>query len=486
MRIADEFERQHMHLNSCDTDVAIIGGGIAGLTCAFALRESGLRVSVFESSSNLFGRASSSVDDVTGDVVDLGPHIFLTEYRNVLALLDEIGARDRIDWQLDPLIRMTEGSRASDMRISRLTPPFHLLPSFAKVPALSWRDLFSNRKVLRQALQFDEARVLELDAISAADYLSGQGVSKAFIDWFWASACLAVMNVTLDECSAGALMRLFAQLIGRHEYHIGFAKTGLADVFSPLLQSLRACDTRVLCDTRVRSFEITEGRAAGLTLSDGKTISARFVVSAIEAHELQKILPAHLRDMNPFDGLDAFKPVPYVSTYLWFDRKLSEQKFWGRVWNPHDLNCDFYDLSNIRPGPHRGSLIAANSIHCPRVHTMTDDEVIAGTVREIGDLIPQAFAAKVIHARVHRLPMAIARPAPGTERLRPQAITPIENLLLAGDWTRTLLPCSMESAAYSGMRAAEVIWNSLGQSRTLVIPKAAPEGLTGWVNRMTA
>jgi uncharacterized protein with NAD-binding domain and iron-sulfur cluster len=248
------------------------------------------------------------------------------------------------------------------------------------------------------------------------------------------------------------------------------------------LQSLRAYNTTVVRNVRVRSIEITEGRVLGLTLNDGKTVRARYVVSAIEAHGLLQILPDRLRDIRPFDGLGAFKPVPYVSTYLWFDRKLSEQKFWARVWNPHDLNCDFYDLSNIRPGVHRGSHIAANSIHCPRIHAMTDDEVIAGTVREVAELIPEALKAKVIHARVHRIAMAIAKPAPGTERLRPEAGTPIENFFLAGDWTRTLLPCSMESAAYSGARAAELIWNSIGRPRTLVIPKAAPEGLTGWMN----
>jgi uncharacterized protein with NAD-binding domain and iron-sulfur cluster len=150
------------------------------------------------------------------------------------------------------------------------------------------------------------------------------------------------------------------------------------------------------------------------------------------------------------------------------------------------LNCDFYDLSNIRPGSHRGSLIATNSIHCPRAHCLTDEQIVLRTVREIGELIPQALQAQVVHARVHRIPMAIARPLPGTERLRPQTITPTDNFFLAGDWTRTLLPCSMESAAYSGLRAAELIWNSLGRPRTLVTPKAAPEGLTGWVNRMTA
>lgn len=470
---------------SYDTDVAIIGGGIAGLTCAYALQGSGLRVSVLEASGKLFGRAASWTDDVTGDPVDVGPHIFLTEYRNVLAILDRLGARDRIDWQCDPLIRIAEGARAIDMRISRLPPPLHLLPSFAKVPNLSWRDLLSNRKVLRAALKFDEALVLELDETPAADYLRAQGVTQPFIDWFWASACLAVMNVTLDECSAGALMRVFAQLIGRHEYHIGFAKSGLADVFAPMLESFDK-DTQVCCNSKVRLLDMKDQRVCRVLLEDGHTLSAKFVVSAIEPHELVKILPDCWRRLAPFDSLSAFEPVPYVSTYLWFDRKLSQQKFWARVWNPQDLNCDFYDLSNIRPSARSGSLIATNSIHCPRAHTMMDEEIVAATVREIGDLIPLALEARVMHARVHRVPMAIVKPAPGTERLRPAAVTPIDNLLLAGDWTRTLLPCSMESAAHSGLQAAEHIWNSLGQRRTLVIPKAAPEGPVGWLNRISA
>jgi uncharacterized protein with NAD-binding domain and iron-sulfur cluster len=471
--------------HSIDTDVAIIGGGIAGITCAFALRESGLGVCVLEAASNLFGRASGSIDAATGDPVDIGPHIFLTEYRNVLAIVDELGTRDRIDWQLDPLIRMVEGPRAVDMRISRLTPPLHLLPSLVKVPSLSLRDLLSNRAVLRQAVRFDETQVLELDDTSAADYLREQGVSERFVNWFWASACLAVMNVTLEECSAGALMRVFSQLIGRHEYRIGFAKTSLADVFSPAVDVAERHGTQVLRNARVRSVELTGHRAQGVTLTDGRSVRARYVVSAIEAHELVQILPHAWCELAPFNALAAFKPVPYVSTYLWFDRKLSEEKFWARVWNPRDLNCDFYDLANIRPGSHSGSLVAANSIHCPRAHGMTDMEIVAATVREIGEHLPEVAQAHVVHSRVHRIPMAIAQPAPGTERLRPQAATPIENLILAGDWTRTLLPCSMESAAYSGLRAAELVWSSLGEQRTLVIPKAAPEGLAGWVNRMT-
>jgi 15-cis-phytoene desaturase len=198
---------------------------------------------------------------------------------------------------------------------------------------------------------------------------------------------------------------------------------------------------------------------------------------------LAKIIPNTWLERDPFSALCAFEPVPYVSTYLWFDRKLSEQKFWARVWNPHDLNCDFYDLSNIRTRANPSSLIATNSIHCPRKHAMADAEIIAATVREIADLIPEATHARIVHSRVHRIPMAVAKPAPGTESLRPEPVTSIPNFFLAGDWTRTLLPCSMESAVHSGLRVGELIWNSIGQPRTLVIPKAAPEGITGWVNR---
>src|SRR5690349_17274116 len=111
-------------------DVVVIGGGIAGLTCAMGLRGSGLRVVVLERDDLLGGRARSWVDDTTGDPVHVGPHIFLDQYPNFFALLDACGTRDRVVWEKDgAFVTMVDGRREIRIRRSPLPAPYHYVPS---------------------------------------------------------------------------------------------------------------------------------------------------------------------------------------------------------------------------------------------------------------------------------------------------------------------------------------------------------------------
>jgi squalene-associated FAD-dependent desaturase len=468
------------------TDVAIVGGGLAGLSCAVALRDSGLTVTVLEAEHRLGGRAQSWTDAHTGDVIDLGPHILLTEYRNMLALLELLGTRDRIVWQTERLIRLREGARVTDMHLHRLPPPLHLLPSFAAVRSVSWQDKLSARRALWLAMRLDEQMVLSLDALSGAEMLRQQGVTQAFMDWFWASACMTVLNVPLERCSAGALMRVFAQLIGLRRYHIGFADVGLAELFVPGARSLiEKHGGRIHIGTPVEHISRDDGRGWEIALADGMRLQARFCVAALPPQALGRLLPTEWRGLPPFRDLSVFEPSPYISSYIWFDRKLTRERFWARVWNPADLNSDFYDLSNIRRGwSGRNSVIASNIIHSHRAHRLSDEEIATATLKEIGDAIPAARSCAVRHVVINRIPLAIPCPTPGTECRRPATTTPLEGLYLAGDWTRTQLPACMESAVHSGLTAAEAIWKSIGRPRRLALPKRPTEGLAGWIRRL--
>jgi uncharacterized protein with NAD-binding domain and iron-sulfur cluster len=397
----------------------------------------------------------------------------LSEYRNMLALLDRLGTRDKILWQEDRLLRLCQGAAVTDMHLSALPAPLHLLPSMAKVRQLSWRDKISNRSIMKLAMQLDEETIRELDDVSAESLLLRYGVSRAFIDWFWATACITVMNVPLQQCSAGALLRVFSQLIGRRHYKIGFATCGLADLFVPgILQLLAREGGRVEAAVAVQRVDVSDAKVTGLLLADGRRVTARQYVAAVPPQSLRSILPDTSALQPLLATLGSFQPSPYISSYLWFDRKLTQDMFWTRIWNPHDLNSDFYDLSNIRPGGSRcHSLIASNIIYSHRAQTLSDEQIIARTREEIAERFPDVQRAQVTHASVHRIPMAVACPLPGTEQQRPPTVTAIGNLLLAGDWTRTLLPSCMESAVHSGFAAAEVIWRSIGAPRSLTLPK---------------
>src|SRR5438034_1215364 len=177
-------------------DAVIVGGGLAGLACAVALAESGLRPVVLERSSQLGGRARSWTHAPSGDVIDIGPHVVHSEYANFLALLARLGTRERIAWQPEKFITIATRP-PTVLRHRRLPPPLSLLPDLAAGSRLGLRDLLSNNAPTWRALKFGEEDVPQLDGIPAMEFLRAAGVSERMIDWFWRFAAMAVMNVPL-------------------------------------------------------------------------------------------------------------------------------------------------------------------------------------------------------------------------------------------------------------------------------------------------
>lgn len=462
-----------------NADVVIAGAGVAGLSCAAALADAGLRVLVLERGRRVGGRAASWKDERTGDVVDIGPHVLSNEHRHFLALLDRLGTAGQVTWQPDPFITLLERGRQLRISSKPWLPP---LQGLANLPnalrCVSALDLTSNWRIAWQAARLSEAGTLALDDEDALSYLHRLGVTRRFIDWFWTPAVLSLLNVPLSRCSAAAMMRVFRLMVGRSGYHFGFPRIGLAELFaSGCRQRVERAGGAVWLCAAVREVKARQGRFEGFILDDGRQVNGRCGVLALTPQAVAQL-------GRRGDGVTAlaalagdarqFEPCPYVSTLLWFDRKLTSVRFWARVWAPGDLNTDFYDLSNIRrQAPGAPSLIASNAIHAHEAWDWSDERIVEQTRREVAQFAPVAARAALRHARVHRIPMAIACPVPGSERLRPENRTPVPGLWLAGDWTATAIPCSMESAARSGALAAEAVAARLG--RRLQLAKPPPE-----------
>jgi 15-cis-phytoene desaturase len=333
-------------------------------------------------------------------------------------------------------------------------------------------------------MMFGEEEVDALDGVTMLDFLRAHGASEALIDWWWRFAAMVVTNVPLERCSAASLLRIHAQLSGYRGLHFGFAMAGLGELYT--LQATRVIEEaggKVRTDAVVTALA-GEERALGVVLADGERIDADVVVSAVPPQDLAPLLAPRWRTIPPFDGLGGFEPSPYISSYLWFDRDLGMDRFVSHLWSPERLNYDFYDLCQIRKGWRgRPTIVAANIIHSHRAHGMTDADIVRATVAEIAEFAPAASAANVVHADVHRIPMAIPCPLPGFERRRPVAASPLPGLVLAGDWTRTHMPCTMEGAVKSGMLAAEAV---LQGKDVLAIPSRPYDGLAGIVRTMAA
>lgn len=466
------------------TDVIIIGGGLAGLSCAVALADSGLQVTVIERDDCLGGRAGSRIDSMTGDTVDIGPHVVHTEYHNMLALLERLGTRELITWQPDKVLTIASRPQQVVLRHWPLPPPLSLFPNLLEAEGLSARDYFSIATSVWRGMKFGEEDVEELDRITALDFMRESGVSEHMIDWWWRFAAMVVTNVPLERCSAAALMRIHAQLSGHRRLHFGFPAVGLADLYAPQAEHvIRSAFGQIMMRTAVRGLIGTD-KLAGVVLEDGNELRARYCVSTVPPAELARIVPTAWKAHPPFNALEEFEPSPYISCYLWFDRKITNERFVSHLWSPTRLNYDFYDLSTIRHGwAHRPSVIASNIIYCHRARGMSDDEIIRATVAEIAEFAPEAARARLLHTSVHRIPMAIPCSTPGTETRRPECCTGIPGLLLAGDWIRTHLPFSMESAVCSGWLAAEQVLAEIGKPQELARQQRPYDGLAGLVRR---
>lgn len=470
------------------TDVAIIGGGIAGLTAAVGLSNSNLDVDVFEKRSLAGGRARSWEDPETGDPIHIGPHIFMSEYPNLIKFLDELGTSDRIVWQKDKFITLVEGQESRVMKQYPLPAPFQYTPTLFNELDYSYFDVMSNLPVVCYAMQMDERDVMHLDKRNAYSFLRSMGVTEFAIKQFWQFTCMSIMNVPVQLCSAGALMRFYKRFIGYNSYEVGFPDGGLGDLFVPqATDRLEENGGELHLETGVEKILGQNGQATGLELENGRRVKADKVIAAVPPQVVRRLLPEQwVSKHSAFRELVFFDPCPYESVYLWFDRKLTDLPFWARTHSPNDLNCDFYDLSNINSDwENRNSVITSNIIYSQNRGTedMTDEEIVEKTREEIAEFLPEAREAELEHSLVNRIPMAIHCPYPGTERRRPPVDSPIKDLHLAGDWVKTRLPSSMESAAKAGWLSAEFILDDQGKESDLAVELKPVEGVAGLVDR---
>ena len=448
------------------------------MTCAVALTEADLRVLLIEREQVLGGRARSITEPESGEVLPIGPHVFLDNYANLRALIERVGTNDRLVWDDVPCLAVVEGARVHDVRLDRAPAPLHFLPALRARSGASAAEIGRNLPALMFALQVDEADVLRLDEIDASQALRRLGAPERSLTSLWSFIARTILNVPLERCSAGSLFRFCRFLLSRKGPRFGHADRGLGDVFAQGTTAfVQRAGGKVELGAVVSRIARERAGVFSVVLASGERFLARRLVAALPAAALDQVLDEGLRAAAPaLSKLARFEAVPYVSVFLWFDRKLTNRRLWARAFRAADFGSDFYDLSNVYRGDGgKPSLIAANIIWSHRVHELDDDSIAEGIRREVAEFLPEARAARMVRRAVHRIPLAIHCPAPGTERIRPESATAADGFYLAGDWTRTDLPSSMESAARSGWIAAERLLARIGKSRRLAHPPPGPD-----------
>jgi zeta-carotene desaturase len=442
-------------------DVLIIGGGFAGLAAGVALAKEGTAVRLLEQKPHLGGRACSFLDSATGSVVDNGQHLFMGCYHRTIEFLKTIGTLDRVKFQpalTVPFVGI-DGC-PSVLQCPQLPAPWHLLIGVLRSNSFTWREKFQILG-MRRALGGAASPPNDLSALTVDQWLSGLGQSESVRRKFWNLICIGVMNEDPGIASAQLFERVLklALFSSSRDSSLGLARVGLSECYTQAAADyISSRGGKVELSTIVRGLQITDGVCAGVTLVDGERISARAVINATPWNKFTGILPPELLRSEPyFTRILSLRPAPIISINLWFDRPITDLEFVGLRGTTLQW---LFNKSMIFSMPERGSS-AANCQYVSLVLSgahehiaKAKEELLSLALREIGQLLPPAKNAKLVHSLVIKERSATFSPAVGMESARPAARTPIRGLYLAGDWTATGLPATIEGAVKSGYTAA--------------------------------
>ncbi|HEY7184821.1 MAG TPA: hydroxysqualene dehydroxylase HpnE [Blastocatellia bacterium] len=451
--------------------VLIIGGGFAGLAAAVDLAEAGRRVLLLERRSFLGGRAYSFTDKTTGDTIDNGQHLMMGCYHRTLRFLERIGSLGNLKFQPDPQVDfLQQESNGSVSRASFKCPPLpaplHLLCGLARLKTIGWGDRLRALGVglAVRALNGDGDRLAE---ITVREWLDSLGQSERIQRRFWGPMALATLNETPEVASAD----MFARVI-----ELGFMRTkgdsamvisrvGLSDLYTRQAQSFiedRGGEVRLNSD--VSRIEFAGARAAaGVTLRSGERIEAGAVISAVPYFALKRMLPDEFAAAH-FPYLDRFKSAPIVSINLWYDQPVTDLEFaslldspveW--VFNKNAINKDNGQNFNYDGAGRRRQHLALVISGAHEAARRPKEELIALADGEVKRFFPAARGQRPFHAFVVREYDATISHPVGTARLRPSGRTPFANFFLAGDWTATGLPATIEGAVQSGQDCARLV-----------------------------
>ena len=443
--------------------VVVIGGGFAGLSAATRLVEAGARVTLLEKRTQLGGRAYSVVDEATGDVVDNGQHLFMGCYRATRAFLERIGTADKLRLQERLDIAFVDGASGHSSRLSsaRLPGSLSLLGGLFGFSSLSWRDKLAMLKVAA-AIQLP-SRLLPpaTDWETVDGWLDRLGQSHASRRAFFHPLALATLNDDPRTASAKMLEAVLREAFfvgpgAAGDARLGMARVGLSDLYVDDARAwLQARGAMVRLAAGVERVVVERGVARGVTLRGGELVRADAVIAACPPAALVALVDAELREGETWwAGLDKLASSPIVSLHLWLDRLVTEEEIIGCVGSPLHWIFNRNRLVSVRD-PSRSHL----SLVVSAAHGLVDrpaDEIVQSLVAELGRLVPRAAPARVLHARLMKERAATIAHTAGTEGLRPRCQSPVDGLFAAGDFVRTGLPATIESAVRAADDAAEL------------------------------
>ncbi len=449
--------------------VAIVGGGLAGMAVATALCQRGLHVELFESRRVLGGRAASFEEKQTSQYVDYCQHVSMGCCTNLQQFCRQVGIADLFRRERTLHFIAPDG-RQSDLTAARWLPaPLHLAIALGRLSYLGLRDRIAvARSLLKLARQHNPT-----DEQTIAQWLHVEGQSTTAIDRFWKVVLVSALGETLDRVSVRYARKVFVDgfLANTQGYEVLIPQLPLREVFSErIVPWLEARDAKVHLGTPIREIVGDAKSVRGVRLPDGSLHQADVVVAAVPLRRCRDLFPRQLAaELTWLDGLERISSSPITGVHLWFDRPITSL--------PHAVFVDRLSqwmfnrgAQPIAANDHRQTHYCQVVISASRQLASRDREDIAQQIAaELRSAWPAARDAQLVHWRVVTDHDAVFSVDCNVDRYRPAQQTAIPNLVLAGDWTATGWPSTMEGAVRSGYLAAEAVLCSLGRDEPILV-----------------
>ncbi|MBL8203883.1 MAG: oleate hydratase [Blastocatellia bacterium] len=436
--------------------VIIIGGGFAGLAAAVDLAEQGTPVLVLERRNFLGGRAYSFTDKVTGDTIDNGQHLMMGCYHHTLSFLHKIGASHKVKFQPNPRVDfLSETEGHASFTCPSLPAPLHLLAGLSRLQTIGWRDRVNALRV-GLALKMMNGNRARLADITVREWLNELGQSERIQSRFWDLMALATLNEVPEIASADMFARVLEQgfLRTRQDSTMVIARVGLSDLYTTdAVRFIEARGGKVRLNATVKTIDFANERATGVTLADGEFISAAAVISAVPYFMLKEMLAPELLAAY-FPAVPAFKSAPIVSINLWYEEPVTDLEFVSLLESPIEWVFNKNAIAgDTKQRQHLALVISGAHEAAPQ----PKEVLIAMATAEMKRFFPKARQQQPSHAYVIKEQHATISHTVGIARQRPTQKTSLPNFYLAGDWTATGLPATIESAVWSGQECARLI-----------------------------
>ncbi|HEY4979858.1 MAG TPA: hydroxysqualene dehydroxylase HpnE [Candidatus Acidoferrum sp.] len=462
----------------------VIGGGLAGLSAGVALAEAGWRVRLFEQRPFLGGRATSYVLP-NGEHVDNCQHVTLGCCTNLDDFYRRVGSVDKVKY-FDRLVFVDPQGRTGEMQAGMLPAPLHMLGSFARFAPLTFADKscigWAMLDILRA--QGHTADLDEAGGISMLEWLRRRKQTAGAIERFWRVVLVSALDEELDRTDAKYGVEVFwkAFVSNRTGYRMGIPTVPLAELYDGCKGEIEKRGGEVALRAPVRAMHMANGALEKIEFDGGRMETADAYVLAVPHEALLELLPAEAREKEPaFANVEKLRVSPITGVHFWFDREVMTEPFVTLLDTTTQWIFNKTQLYGAKEGTtEQGQYLQLVVSASYDLLAKSRQEIIDLCLKEVRQALPAAREANLLKATVIKETAATFSPEPGVDRWRPNQQTRIGGMFLAGDWTKTGWPATMEGAVRSGYLAAEAVLRVSGTPRGFLQADLAPDGLVGW------